>query len=211
MGDGGGGDKKWGGDTGGAEKYGDEIAKGDDFNLMTVIGRRLGDEVDPGIMRLINDPRGNQILVFPSEGAVSLAEGMKEVERRRSEGRGCRGREESGSVGAGEQGAMGDKSEKEGDADAAVAEDDDNDRKVTLIFLDATWKYASEMYKKNKELVLWPSDIIIAKLVLDREGCVGAYDKTERNRDGESLQVEGINSKRREVGRRRSSRSSSLG
>ena len=80
-----------------------------------------------------------------------------------------------------------------------------------LIFLDATWKYASEMYKKNKELVLWPSDIIIAKLVLDREGCVGAYDKTERNRDGESLQVEGINSKRREVGRRRSSRSSSLG
>ena len=59
MGDGGGGDKKWGGDTGGADKYVNEIAKGDDFNLMTVIVRRLGDEVDPIIMRLINNPRGN--------------------------------------------------------------------------------------------------------------------------------------------------------
>ena len=74
---------------------------------MRVISRRLGDEVDPSIMRLINYPRGNQILEFPSEGSVSLAEFMKELERQSNKGRECRGREESGSDGAGEQGAAG--------------------------------------------------------------------------------------------------------
>ena len=71
RGSGGGGGKNWGGDTGRAEKYGHEIAEGDDFNLMTVIGQRLGDEVKPIIMHLMNNPRGNQILVFSSEGSVS--------------------------------------------------------------------------------------------------------------------------------------------
>ena len=53
---------------------------------MIVIGRRLGNEVDPSIMSLINYPRGEKILLFPSEGAVSLVEGMKEVEWWRREG-----------------------------------------------------------------------------------------------------------------------------
>ena len=37
-----------------------------------------------------------------------------------------------------------------------IAKEDDNGRKVTLIFPDAMWKYASEMEKKNTELGLWP-------------------------------------------------------
>ena len=72
-----------GGDIGVVENYGNKIAKVDDFNLMTVIGQRLGEEVDTIIVRLINDSWGNQILVFPSEGGVILAEGKKEVEIRR--------------------------------------------------------------------------------------------------------------------------------
>ena len=73
-----------GGDIGVAEKYGNKIAKVDDFNLMTVIGQWLGEEVDTIIVPLINDSWGNQILLFPSEGGVSLAEGTKEVEIRRN-------------------------------------------------------------------------------------------------------------------------------
>ena len=107
MGGGVGGGKKWGGYTVGAEKYGKKIAKGDDFNMMTVIGRRLGDKVDLSIMRLINDPWGNQIMVFPSEVVVSLVECMKEVEWCRSKGRGCRGQEELVLDGVGEKGASG--------------------------------------------------------------------------------------------------------
>ena len=86
VGGGGVGDKKWCGYTSGAGDYANTISNGDNFNLITVIGWRLRDEIDPIIMRLINNPRGNQILVFPSEGSVSLAEGMKEVEQKRSEG-----------------------------------------------------------------------------------------------------------------------------
>ena len=57
--------KKWGGYTARADNYGKEITKGYNFNLMTVISWQLGYEVEPSIMRLINNPWGNQILVFP--------------------------------------------------------------------------------------------------------------------------------------------------
>ena len=112
MGGGGVGDKKWCGYTSGAVDYASKISNGDNYNLITVIGWRLRDDIDPIIMRLINGPWGNQILAFPSEGSMSLAEGMKEVEWRRREGRECLGQDELGLGGVGYQGAVENKSYK---------------------------------------------------------------------------------------------------
>ena len=61
-------------------------------------------------MRLINNPWGNQILAFPSEGSMSLAEGMNKVEWRRRSGQECVGKEELGLYGAGYQGTVENKS-----------------------------------------------------------------------------------------------------
>ena len=60
-----------------------------------VISWRIRNKVNPIIMCLINDPRRNQILVFPSERYMIPGEGRKEVERRRREGRECHRREKS--------------------------------------------------------------------------------------------------------------------
>ena len=112
VGGGGLGDKKWCGYTTGAGDYANKISNGDNFNLITVIGWRLGDDIDPIIMRLINGPWGNQILAFPSEGSMNFSEGMKEVEWWRREGRECLGQEELRLVGVGYQGAVENKSYK---------------------------------------------------------------------------------------------------
>ena len=52
------------------------------------------------------------------------------------------------------------------EVNADVSEDDDNDSNVKLVFLDATWKYASDMEKKNTELGIFWSVMIIVKLSL---------------------------------------------
>ena len=57
----------------------------DDFHIRTIVHRRLGDEVDPEIMTIINDPNRDILLLFPSDDAVSLDEGMNEIGRRRKE------------------------------------------------------------------------------------------------------------------------------
>ena len=57
----------------------------DDFHIRTIVHRRLGDEVDPEIMIIISDPNRDILLLFPSDDAVSLDEGMNEIGRRRKE------------------------------------------------------------------------------------------------------------------------------
>ena len=130
-----------------------------------------------------------------------LIRGIRELERRRSKGREFRRREESGLDRAGEQGAAGEKSERE--VNAAITKDNDNNRELTLIFLGATWKYASKVENKNTELGLRPSNLIKVKLAPDREGYGGASGEINRNRDNHSSLVEGSNSDRRGVGKAR--------
>ena len=112
MGGGGVVDKKWCAYTSGAGDYANKISNGDNFNLITVIGWRLGNEIDRSIKCLINNPWGNQILAFPSEGSMSLSEDMKEVAWRRREGWDCLGQEELRLGGVGYQGAVENKSYK---------------------------------------------------------------------------------------------------
>ena len=50
-------DNKWGGYTGKVDKYSRKIAKRDNLNLMAAISWKIGDKVDPGIIRPINDPQ----------------------------------------------------------------------------------------------------------------------------------------------------------
>lgn len=113
-----------------------------DFHLRTIVHRRLGNEVDPTIMAIINDPNRDILVLFPSDDAMTLEEGMTEIERRRVE--------------------RGEKAEQ------LNACNDDTDQKaqqkLVVIFLDATWKYAQEMERANTNGEFWPKDIIRVKL-----------------------------------------------
>jgi len=117
----------------------------DDFHIRTIVHRRLGDEVDPGIMAIINDPHRDILVLFPSDDAVSLDEGMKEIERRRKE--------------------RGEKAEQvNANAGTNDGVDENKQEKIVVMFLDATWKYAQEMERANTKGNWWPKNIIRVKL-----------------------------------------------
>lgn len=106
-------------------------------DLHVVVARRLGEEVDPRVTKMISE---NAILLFPSKDATTLKEGLEELRSRPS------------------------KEEKE---EKLVQ----SKEKITLVFLDATWKFALEMEKINTRLDLWPKDLVRAELS-PREGAV---------------------------------------
>lgn len=122
--------------------------------LYTVVARRLGDLIPEKITRLINDTN-HALLVYPSENSVSLQEALKILNERQE---------------------LSQKSEKENDIklneqqgtsdelNSKILDQDIDNDKITLIFLDATWKYAREMDAKTAALSLWPKDLIRVQL-----------------------------------------------
>jgi len=111
----------------------------DDFQMQTVIGRRLGEKTPSEIMTLIQKP--NVLLLYPDDTSVTLQEGLKIIQNRTSK-----------------TSCIIDKDKDE------VSHDESYDGKVTLIFIDATWKYAKEMHLKNTSMNLWPKDLVRVKL-----------------------------------------------
>lgn len=122
----------------------------DDFHMRTIVHRRLGDEVDPTIMDIINDPNRDVMVLFPSDDAMTLEEGMKEIEKRRTE------REE--------------KAEQTNKCGVDGGGDKKMQKKIVVMFLDATWKYAQEMERANTKGEYWPRNIIRVKLSPPMQG-----------------------------------------
>ena len=77
-----------------------------------------------------------------------------------------------GADGEGERGVAEDRSQREGgdDYDANFTKVNKDERNITLIFLGANCKYMSEMENNNTKLGIWPSDLIMVKLIPYREG-----------------------------------------
>ena len=143
----------------------------DDFHMRTIVHRRLGDEVDPTIMNIINDPNRDVIVLFPSDDAVTLEEGMKEIERRRIE--------------RGKKAEQGNECTSTGNSDECNA-DEKIQQKIVVMFLDATWKYALEMEKANTKGKYWPKNIIRVKLSPPKtqgQGIDGGKDGDQEDAD----------------------------
>jgi DTW domain-containing protein YfiP len=88
-------------------------------DLHTIVARRFGDHIEPSVMRLLQEE--NVLLVYPGSDAISLTEGLQQIEQ-------CRTTKP--------------------------------DAKITVVFLDATWKYAREMHMANESTGQYPSHMI---------------------------------------------------
>lgn len=132
----------------------------DDFHMRTIVHRRLGDEVDPTIMNIINDPNRDVMVLFPSDDAMTLEEGMKEIEKRR-----IKREEKAGQTNICRVGGGGDEKIQQ---------------KIVVMFLDATWKYAQEMERANTKGEYWPRNIIRVKLSPPTQG-----QGNNKGKDGE--------------------------
>ena len=131
-----------------------------DFHMRTIVHRRLGDEVDPTIMAIVNDPNRDVMVLFPSDDAMTLEEGMKEIEIRRLK------REE--------------KAERTNACGVNNGGDEKIQQKIVVMFLDATWKYAQEMERANTKGEHWPRNIIRVKLSPPTHG-----QGNDKGKDGE--------------------------
>jgi DTW domain-containing protein YfiP len=111
----------------------------DDFVMKTIIARRLGIYCDSNVMKLIHDPNEVVVLVFPHDKALDLDDGLRLAEKR------CK----SNNININNNSNDGDTAKK---------------KKMTLIFIDATWKYAKEMDKGTDLNNGWPTNLIRVQL-----------------------------------------------
>lgn len=111
------------------------IENGHDFVMKTIVGRRFGNDCDASVMEILQNPNEVVVLVFPHPTALDLEEGLALAEKR------C-GFESCG-----------------GGEDIFQPQ-----KKITLIFLDATWKHAREMDNKNAAAGVWPDHLIRVQL-----------------------------------------------
>ncbi|KAL7461371.1 hypothetical protein ACHAXS_001791 [Conticribra weissflogii] len=137
------------------------MEKDDNFVMKTIVGRRFGSSCDSSVMEILQNPDGVVVLVFPHPKAMDLEEGLALAEKR------C-GFENCGS---GEDKRK--KSTREGHKYQPK-------KKITLIFLDATWKHAREMDNKNEAAGVWPDHLIRVQLTpsVSNAGDKGETDTT---------------------------------
>ena len=106
----------------------------DDFVMKTITMRRFGDDTDTSVMNLLRDENEVIVLVFPHEDAMDIEEGIQLAEKR------C-GYNSNDNDGIEEQ---------------------KQQKKMTLIFIDATWKHGREMEQASS--VEWPKNLIRVQL-----------------------------------------------
>ena len=129
--------------------------EGENWAIDVTIGRRLGDQVDPPIRSLLQETH-NVLLLYPFRSDVkTLSEGVEELRKRRL------GRRNGNSKNATPECEVTTPTTTNA---AKSQQKSDTDDKITLVFIDATWKYAKEMVQANDTMNLWPPDLVRVKL-----------------------------------------------
>ena len=91
-----------------------------DFAMRTIVSRGLGPDQHADVINILNDPHEVIVLVFPGPNAIDLEQGIKLAEKK----------------------CGFDKKEEQRRTSTLLT------RKITLLFIDATWKHAREMKAK---------------------------------------------------------------
>lgn len=112
----------------------------DDASLKVIVARRFGDHVDQEKRKLLFQK--NVVLVYPSRDAVSIKEALKCIKQRKD--------------------SQVELPNNNDNSDHTETDQDEN--VVTLIFLDATWKYAKEMEFANVQHKQYPEGLIRVKI-----------------------------------------------
>lgn len=155
----------------------DMLAQGrTDFVMKTIVMRRFGEYTDPNVMQILHDPNEVIVLVFPHKDALDLEEGIRLAEER------C------GFINDAEKK---NESHDSGQTKTIDTKDDapqiPKNKKMTLIFIDATWKHAREMEAASS--VEWPENLI--RVQLKPSGSNSSKVSGQRNHDeGDNAKAE---------------------
>lgn len=119
-----------------AEQEDAKTTTDDDFVMKTMVGRRFGDNSDEDILKILRDPTEVVLLVFPHPDAMDLHDGI----------------------------ALAESKVKDKNVKAAGESPKVSDKKINLIFIDASWKHAIEMNNKTEAAGMWPKNMIRVQL-----------------------------------------------
>lgn len=135
----------------GAAARGDGWGRGEDFAMRVVVGRQF----DSAVVDYLRDPNEVVMLVFPHPRATDLEEGLRNAGKRISDGKDS------------SKGSANSIENDDANDDAHGSEhgaDDAQQKKITVVFLDATWKHAREMNAKMEKAGAWPEDLLRVQL-----------------------------------------------
>ena len=139
----------------------DASKKENEFVMKTVVGRRFGDHCDEEAMKVLRDPNGVVVLVFPHKLAMDFEVGLRIAEERCCIS--CSEKNEE----------TNDENYKSQLSDSAALEDQPNRKKMTLVFIDATWKHAKEMEVATDAVGEWPKNMIRVQMTPSSIGNTG--------------------------------------
>lgn len=100
------------------------------FVMKTIVGRRIGENTDDSVLKLLSDPNEVVVLVFPHPNAMDLEDGLVLAENKLKD----------------------------------KANESHSEKKITLVFIDASWKHAKEMDNKTEAAGVWPKNLIRVQL-----------------------------------------------
>jgi DTW domain-containing protein YfiP len=120
----------------------------EDFNFYKIVARYWGQQVvSPKVWKMVNDPSEPVLICFPSNDAIPIEDAIERILNK-------------------------EKSEEQTVVKSDASEIDKETKskrgspkkKINIIFIDATWKYAKEMDSKTMQNSGWPSHVVKVKL-----------------------------------------------
>ncbi len=147
-------------------------ASKNEFVMKTIVGRRFGDHCDEEAMKVLRDSSGVVVLVFPHKLAMDFEVGLRIADER------CcicsnEGNEETSD-------------EKNKSQGAESGRDNPKRKKMTLVFIDATWKHAKEMEVATDAAGEWPKSMIRVQMTPSSIGNSGVDFNVSDNYAAES-------------------------
>lgn len=131
---------------------------GQDFVMKTIVARRFGDHCDREAMKILRDPNEVVVLVFPHKLAMDFDEGFRIAEERCCTELKKINEEENDET-----------SSSQGTRNAACI-NGTKSKKITLVFIDATWKHAKEMDAATEAAGEWPRNLIRVQMTPSSTG-----------------------------------------
>jgi len=132
--------------------------------MKTIVGRRFGDHCDLDVMKFLRDPDEVVVLVFPHKQALDLEAGFCLAEERCGIDR--------NEVKKNDCDDGGDSSEV---IDSTACTKGTKLKKMTLIFIDATWQHAKEMEAATENAGEWPENLIRVQMTPSSAGGVKVH------------------------------------
>ncbi len=118
-----------------------------------IVARRLGDQINSMLMNMIQNPNDHLFLFYPSDDAIPLQTALERIKNQEKDQHDAKSKDQN-----------------KNNNNNNYQESHAKIKKITLLFIDATWKYAKEMIQSCLENNTLPPHTMYVKLTKEDFG-----------------------------------------